>query len=59
MESSDPVECPFCMERMQLEMREETTWLICPNGCATEIEVVVRKPADAEPGPSRIRAAQS
>jgi hypothetical protein len=38
-------QCPFCLERMCLEERDAGAWLICPNGCPTEVEVPPRKPA--------------
>jgi hypothetical protein len=58
MDETEPVECPFCFERMQLEERDETAWMICPNGCPTEIEVAIRKPADSEDAPFRSSAAK-
>lgn len=48
METPEPVECPFCLERMQLEDREGIGWLFCPNGCPTEMEAPVRKPSAIE-----------
>jgi len=54
---SEGAECPFCFERMTLEERERTTWLVCPNGCPTESEVVPRKPAAAEIRPTCARKA--
>ncbi|HYL34503.1 MAG TPA: hypothetical protein VEV17_01175 [Bryobacteraceae bacterium] len=44
MEQAD--ECPFCLGPMQTEDREGRTWLVCPNGCATEVEVPPRKPPE-------------
>jgi hypothetical protein len=41
-------ECPVCLERMEFEEQDGRGWLICPNGCPTEMEVL-RKPVDAEP----------
>jgi hypothetical protein len=49
MESTTPAECPFCMDRMQVEDRDGHDWLICPNGCPTEIEA----PLEASVPPSR------
>lgn len=43
------------MERMQVEMRAGTAWLVCPNGCPTEVEAPEPKPAEAEPTLSAIR----
>jgi hypothetical protein len=48
MESNAVDECPFCLGRMELEDREGTDWLVCPNGCPTEIEAPVRKPPAVE-----------
>ena len=40
---------------MQTEDREGRTWLVCPNGCATEVELETapRKPPEVavDPGP--------
>lgn len=55
MEEVQPVECPFCLERMELEERSAVAWLVCPNGCPTEIEAPAPKPAAAEPTLSSIR----
>jgi hypothetical protein len=41
-------ECPVCLERMEVQEQDGRGWLICPNGCPTEIEIP-KKPADAEP----------
>jgi hypothetical protein len=38
MEELETVECPFCFDRMQFEDRAGVGWLVCPNGCATEME---------------------
>lgn len=48
MDQHEATECPFCLERMQSEEREEDILFVCPNGCPTEI--VVRKPPAPEPG---------
>ena len=48
MELVEAVECPFCLERMQLENRDAVAWLVCPNGCPTEIEAPVKKAVAAE-----------
>lgn len=47
METNE-AECPICLGRMEVERREETEWLVCPNGCPTEIEAPVRKPQGLE-----------
>jgi len=39
-------ECPVCLGPMQLEPRSGTPWLVCPNGCPTEMEAPQPKPAD-------------
>lgn len=49
MEIEDTAECPFCLERMQLEDRAGTGWLVCPNGCPTEIEAPELKAAPKAP----------
>ena len=38
MEDDETVECPFCFDRMQFEDRSGDGWLVCPNGCPTEME---------------------
>jgi hypothetical protein len=38
MEELEIVECPFCFDRMQFEDRGGIGWMVCPNGCATEME---------------------
>jgi len=57
MEILEAVECPFCLERMQIEDRGGVAWLVCPNGCATEVEAPVKKPAATEADTPRARAA--
>jgi len=57
MEMPEAVECPFCLERMQIEDRAGIVWLVCPNGCATEIEAPVAKAAAEAEMPGRARAA--
>jgi len=32
------IECPVCLSRMDLEEQSGSNWLVCPNGCPTEIE---------------------
>jgi hypothetical protein len=41
-------ECPFCFDRMRIEDRGGIGWLVCPNGCPTETEAPVTKPAEEE-----------
>jgi hypothetical protein len=41
-------ECPLCLAQMQFEEHDETAWLFCPNGCPTEFETPIRKPAAIE-----------
>src|SRR5258706_4111464 len=43
MHESD--QCPVCLERMCFEERDADAWLVCPNGCPTEVQVPSRKPA--------------
>ncbi len=38
MEETEIVECPFCFDRMQFEDRGGVGWMVCPNGCPTEVE---------------------
>ena len=59
MDETEPVECPFCMESMQVEERDQTAWLICPNGCPTEMEIAVRKPMESADATPRSSAAKS
>ncbi|MGD1090507.1 MAG: hypothetical protein ABSB35_00790 [Bryobacteraceae bacterium] len=47
MDQHEATECPFCLERMLSEEREEDILFVCPNGCPTEI--VVRKPPASAP----------
>jgi len=56
---NDGAECPFCLEPMGLEQREQGSWLVCPNGCPTDTEVAPRKPPAAETPPARTRKAGS
>ena len=53
---SEDAECPFCFERMTLEERDRSTWLVCPNGCPTEAELVPRKPPASEAEPPLTRS---
>ena len=39
MQPNDVAECPFCLGRMQLEDREGESWMVCPNGCPTELQI--------------------
>jgi len=48
MEGVEQPECPFCFDRMRFEDRAGVAWLVCPNGCPTEIEAPEPKPAGAE-----------
>ena len=48
MQTTEAVECPFCLDRMELEDREGVAWVVCPNGCATEFEAPVKKTPQAE-----------
>lgn len=48
MEMNESSECPLCLEQMQLEDREQQSWLVCPNGCPTDMEIVIpKKPPEA------------
>jgi hypothetical protein len=47
-ETNEGTECPLCLEHMQVEKRGGKTWLVCPNGCPTEAEVLLRKPPESE-----------
>jgi hypothetical protein len=38
MVEAEIVECPFCFDRMQFEDRGGVNWVVCPNGCPTEVE---------------------
>ena len=40
MQPNDVAECPFCLGRMQLEDRDGESWMVCPNGCPTELQVL-------------------
>ena len=44
METNEATECPVCLAQMLLEDRDGSDWLVCPNGCPTEVEAPVRKP---------------
>ncbi len=48
METTEGAECPLCLEQMQIEERDGRTWLVCPNGCPTETELLLRKPPGSE-----------
>jgi hypothetical protein len=41
-------ECPVCLATMEPEERDATVWLVCPNGCPTELEAPIRKPPELE-----------
>jgi hypothetical protein len=43
MEMNESSECPLCLEQMQIEDREQQSWLVCPNGCPTDMEIVIPK----------------
>ena len=55
MDEVETIECPFCLEHMQAEDRGGVVWLVCPNGCPTEMEAPERKPVEAEKTLSNIR----
>ena len=55
MDELEIIECPFCLEHMHVEDREGIDWLVCPNGCPTEIEAPAPKSAAAEATLSTIR----
>lgn len=57
MERTETAECPFCLGRMETEERNGIAWLVCPNGCATEVEAPVKKGVSAEDEPVQVRAA--
>jgi hypothetical protein len=46
MEEVEIVECPFCLDRMRFEDRAGDGWLVCPNGCPTEMEAPEPKLAE-------------
>jgi hypothetical protein len=48
MQPNDVAECPFCFGRMQLEDRDGESWMVCPNGCPTELQVPTPKPPVSE-----------
>jgi hypothetical protein len=48
MPRTESIECPFCLDRMDVEEREGVAWMVCPNGCATEFEAPAKDPAPAE-----------
>ena len=48
MQPNDVAECPFCLGRMQLEDRDGESWMVCPNGCPTELQVLTPKPPVSE-----------
>jgi len=52
-------ECPLCLCRMQVDEHNDTAWLSCPNGCPTEFEVAVRKPAEMELQPQPVLIARA
>jgi len=59
MQPDDVAECPFCFGRMQLEDRDGESWMVCPNGCPTELQIPVPKPAVSDPAALHVRAASS
>ena len=48
MQPNDVAECPFCFGRMQLEERDQESWMVCPNGCPTELQIPTPKPVVSE-----------
>ena len=46
LEPLETAECPICLAPMNSEEQDGELWLVCPNGCPTEVEV--RKPVEAE-----------
>lgn len=62
MEINEEAECPMCLAQMELEDRDGIDWLVCPNGCPTEVTAPVRKPPVLSEGGSplaRVRATGS
>lgn len=59
MQPNDLAECPFCLGRMQLEDRDGESWMVCPNGCPTELKILTPQPAIADPAALHVRAASS
>jgi hypothetical protein len=57
MEDVETVECPFCFDRMQFEDHGGAGWLVCPNGCATEMEAPAPKEESETLSTIRPRAA--
>ena len=56
----DVAECPFCLGRMQLEEHDGESWMVCPNGCPTELLIpVAERPASEAPVVLEARAAGS
>jgi hypothetical protein len=54
----DVAECPFCLGRMQLEDCDGESWMVCPNGCPTELPVPAPElPVSEAPVVQRTRAA--
>jgi hypothetical protein len=45
---NDLAECPFCLGRMQLEERDGENWMVCPNGCPTEVQIPTPEPPVSE-----------
>ena len=45
---TNQAECPICFGQMELEDQSGSLWLICPNGCPTEFEAPLAKPAGTE-----------
>ena len=48
MQPNDVAECPFCLGRMELEDRDLESWLVCPNGCPTELQIPTPNPPMSE-----------
>ena len=45
---TNQAECPVCLGQMELGEQAGSLWLICPNGCPTEFEAPLAKPAGTE-----------
>lgn len=59
MENNESAECPFCLARMQIRDQEGRDWMVCPNGCPTELEVLEPKPAASAAAAEPIRKSRA
>lgn len=60
MQRTESIECPFCLDRMELEECDGVAWVVCPNGCATEFEAPPSDPEEKKTAePERVESVRA